>query len=240
MLKLGRTIPSMQISVIVPVYNEGKYLEDLIHTIRKSPYVKEVIVIDDGSDTEHNQFYKNIQGIRLVRHHKNLGKTSALKTGMQYVSTEYVLVMDGDLTGIETNHIDSLITIASNHDVLLIIRGGEAGIFKFLGTTYVMRGEHLFRKSFIDKNYNQLFDSSRWGFDNNVNKIVFKNEVDYLFCEVTGVNNRIKFKKYNFLKGFILDIKMLFEVIIVQYKLFGFLLTFIKFGPDLKKRILIK
>lgn len=235
----------MQASVIIPVYNEGKYLVNLIYTINKSPYIKEVIVVDDGSDTEHSQLYKNIQGIRLVRHHKNLGKTSALKTGMKYASSDYVLVMDGDLTGIETNYIDRLIAVASNYDILLIIRGGEPGIFKFLGTTYVMRGEHLFRKSFIDKYYNQLFDSSRWGFDNNINRILLshstdKNKINFCFCEVSGVNNRIKFKKYNFLKGFILDIKMLFEVFILEYKLFGYILTFIKFSPDFKKRVLIK
>lgn len=230
----------MKVSVIIPVYNEGKYLEDLIYTINKSSYIEEIIVIDDGSDTKYYQFYKNIKGVRLIRHHKNLGKTSALETGVKYASYDYVLVMDGDLMGIETSHIDNLITKASNYDVLLITRGGEAGLFKFLRTTYVMRGEHLLRKSFIDKYHNQLFDSSRWGFDNNINKIILKNQVDYLFCEVRGVNNRIKFKKYPFLKGFILDMKMLSEVIILKYKLFGYILTVIKLSPDFKKRILIK
>ena len=51
----------MYLSVIIPVYNEEKTIEELINTVFKVPLNKEVIVINDGSSDQTKDIIDNIE-----------------------------------------------------------------------------------------------------------------------------------------------------------------------------------
>lgn len=95
----------MQISVVVPLFNEEESLPELAAWIdrimKANNFTYEVIMVDDGSKDrswavieELAAKNSNIKGIRFRR---NYGKSAALHTGFQDASGDVVITMDADL-----------------------------------------------------------------------------------------------------------------------------------------------
>ncbi|MDD4848113.1 MAG: glycosyltransferase family 2 protein [Bacteroidales bacterium] len=95
----------MDISIIVPVYNEEESLRELsawiARVMKKNNYSYEIVMVDDGSsDSSWNEILKcgqrnsNIKGIRFRR---NYGKSAALQTGFEAAQGNVVITMDADL-----------------------------------------------------------------------------------------------------------------------------------------------
>ncbi len=95
----------IQISVVIPLFNEEESLPELCEWIRKvmdeHGFVYEIILIDDGSSDNSWQVVKtlsagnsSIKGIKLRR---NYGKSAALNRGFEKVQGKVVITMDADL-----------------------------------------------------------------------------------------------------------------------------------------------
>lgn len=86
--------------MIVPVYNEAAHLDELLNAIGASPVQKEIIVVDDGSTDgtrEKLLALPGMEGLTILFHERNCGKGAAIRTALQYVRGEYVLIQDSDL-----------------------------------------------------------------------------------------------------------------------------------------------
>jgi glycosyltransferase involved in cell wall biosynthesis len=95
----------LQLSVVIPVYNEKESLRELAEWItgivNRERLTYEIIFVDDGSnDGSWNEIQKiasensNVKGIRFKR---NYGKSAALNSGFEASSGEVVITMDSDL-----------------------------------------------------------------------------------------------------------------------------------------------
>ena len=90
----------MKISIIIPVFNEVKTINEIIQNVMNTPYNKEVIVINDGSNDGTNEFlndYKKYNPIKLINLDKNHGKGYAVREGIKHVTGDIVLIQDADL-----------------------------------------------------------------------------------------------------------------------------------------------
>jgi len=90
----------MIISVIIPVFNEAKTLEEVIKKVEGLNIEKEIIAVDDGStDGSLDILTKlaNEERVKLVKHEKNCGKGAAIKSGLKQASGDIVIVQDADL-----------------------------------------------------------------------------------------------------------------------------------------------
>ena len=96
------------LSIIIPVYNEEKFIEKAIEKVIAADSCglkKEIIVIDDGSTDKTGKIIKTIQRksaslsatIRVYFKNKNEGKGSALKNGFLKSTGDIVLIQDADL-----------------------------------------------------------------------------------------------------------------------------------------------
>lgn len=88
------------LSVVIPAYNEAGTLEELIERVRGSGVPCEVIVVDDGSTDETGALLDRLQGpqwLKVFHHASNQGKGAALRTGLDHVEGDVVIVQDADL-----------------------------------------------------------------------------------------------------------------------------------------------
>ena len=96
----------MDISVVVPLFNEDESLTELEAWIRKvmqeNNFSYEIMMVDDGSTDNSwkvvqglSEINPNVKGIKFRR---NYGKSAALHTGFQAVQGDVVITMDADDT----------------------------------------------------------------------------------------------------------------------------------------------
>ena len=110
----------MDISVIVPLYNEVESLEELADWIARvmqsSGFSYEVILIDDGSRDGSWQKIEELSAkvpeIKGVKFRRNYGKSAALNTGFIHAQGDVVVTMDADLQ-------DSPDEIPELHDMIM-------------------------------------------------------------------------------------------------------------------------
>ncbi|WP_018249982.1 glycosyltransferase family 2 protein [Orenia marismortui] len=84
------------VSAIIPAYNEEDSIEATIKTVKSIDKVKEVIVIDDGSEDETYQKAIKVAH-KVIRLDVNQGKGSALNYGLKEAKGDILLLLDGDL-----------------------------------------------------------------------------------------------------------------------------------------------
>lgn len=95
----------MQISVVIPLFNEEESLPELAawiaRVMKENSFTYEVLMIDDGSKDKSWQVVErlamenpNIKGIRFRR---NYGKSAALQVGFSHAQGDVVITMDADM-----------------------------------------------------------------------------------------------------------------------------------------------
>lgn len=90
----------MKLSVIIPAYNERPYVEEVIQRVQAVDFNKEVIVVDDGSTDGTREVLSKLEaeeGIRVVYHERNRGKGAAIRTALEHVTGDLVIIQDADL-----------------------------------------------------------------------------------------------------------------------------------------------
>lgn len=83
------------VSVLIPAFNEGPVVGDVIRALRDAATWREILLVDDGSSDDTGRFAAEA-GARVLRHPYNKGNGAAVKTGIRAAEGEYVLVIDGD------------------------------------------------------------------------------------------------------------------------------------------------
>src|ERR1043166_9019364 len=98
----------MKLSVVVPVYNEERTVEEVIRRVSSVSTQKEIILIDDGSTDrsreillrlEENKKRENdpLNTIRVLVQPRNFGKGAAIRTALDHVTGDIVIIQDADL-----------------------------------------------------------------------------------------------------------------------------------------------
>lgn len=95
----------MDISVVIPLYNEEESLPELTEWIarvmKENNFTYEVIFVDDGSTDSSFHVIRNLSkinpNIKAVRFSRNYGKSPALNTGFGLANGDVVITMDADL-----------------------------------------------------------------------------------------------------------------------------------------------
>ena len=92
--------PGFKLSVVIPVYNEERWLREVLRRVKATPFPKEIIVVDDASTDGTRAIlaeYQNDPEIRIFLQPKNQGKGAALREGFKHVTGTVVVVQDADL-----------------------------------------------------------------------------------------------------------------------------------------------
>lgn len=95
----------MDISVVIPLYNEEESLSELVawieRVMRENGFSYEIILVDDGSTDSSFHVIRDLSkenpNIKAIRFSRNYGKSPALNTGFQIAQGNVVITMDADL-----------------------------------------------------------------------------------------------------------------------------------------------
>jgi len=112
------------VSVIVPCFNQGRYLEETVQSVLASTYRPlEIIVINDGSTDDSLSVAKVLEErtpeVRVIDQ-ANAGVTKARNTGLKAAQGTYILPLDADDL-ISPNYIQGGLTLLSQHPEVKVV-----------------------------------------------------------------------------------------------------------------------
>ena len=190
-----------KISVVMPVYNEEAFIEEVVARVLKTGIPQELIIVDDGSTDGTRELLKRLTprqdnikcDIRVIFQERNMGKGAALRRGFQEVSGDVVILQDADMEYDPNEYPKLLAPIRDGKaDVVYGSRfvGGEAhrvlyfwhmvgnkfltmlsNMFTNLNLTDMETCYKVFRKEVIDK---ITVEEDRFGFEPEITAKVAK------------------------------------------------------------------
>ncbi len=152
-----------KVSIIIPVYNEEKTLEETLLNLQFK-WIKEIIIVNDGSTDNSLNIIKEFP-VKLINLKKNYGKGDAVNYGLKWADGEIIMLVDADL-GKSVKEIKKLIYPLENNmaDMVIAIipiKAGGLGIVRkiadkglkiFTGKTLKvpLSGQRAFKREIIN------------------------------------------------------------------------------------------
>ena len=209
-----------KVTCIIPFYNEDEY--NLYRTIKKVlniPEIDYLVVVDDGSKkpSTFNFLKKNFSNhskVILKRNVINFGKSDAVFTGLQLVTTEIVFLLDADLKNIEEEEISNAIDKFKllNLDMLILRRLNTSFFPKLIRADTLLSGERILSKSHLA----EILKTNVKGYELEITinqYMIIKGLDKNCFWSPSSAVNNYKYKKLKFVKGILKDLKMHYGII---------------------------
>ena len=109
----------MKLSIIIPVFNEVKTLEEILKRVKNQTHIdKEIILIDDYSTDGSRELIENklkFQVDKILLNEKNFGKGYSVRQGINSAEGDIILIQDADLEYSPSDY-DKLINPILNND----------------------------------------------------------------------------------------------------------------------------
>jgi len=115
----------MKLSVLIPVYNEGASVAEIVERVAAVDVEKEIIIVDDGSvDATPNVLRQlKVQDLKVIHHPENRGKGAAIRTALAAADGDAVIIQDADLEYDPQDYVSLLEAFAAEHaDVVYGVR----------------------------------------------------------------------------------------------------------------------
>jgi len=90
----------VNLSVIMPVYNEQETLEEIVRQVLDTGHAYEIVMVDDGSTDGTRDImaqWVDDPVVRVIYHERNMGKGSAVRTAFDHARGDIYIIQDADL-----------------------------------------------------------------------------------------------------------------------------------------------
>jgi len=131
---------NLKVSIVIPAFNEGKTIGDIVSKIKTLYPDFEIIVVNDGSTDDTAVTAKNA-GAKVYSHPYNIGNGAAIKSGIRTASGDILVFMDGDFQH-DPEDIGKMLEYFPEYDMVVGARS--------------IRGQSSIGRAFGNKIYNWL------------------------------------------------------------------------------------
>ena len=208
------------VSVIIPAFNEAETIGAKIAEVIGHPDVREVVVVDDGSDDRTAELAA-AAGARVIALTENGGKASALEAGVAVAGGDLLLFMDADVTGYDHALLSRIIdpVRAGRYEMFVGIRARR--------TYWLNRALHFFPIIGGER----ALTRELWASVPKSHKQGFQIEVAMNYCAkqvgrgmgfelIPGIRHQIKERKYGLVVGLFRRAGMIRDVVAISLRLY--------------------
>lgn len=198
-----------RISCIIPFWNEGQNIIEVLDEISQVNNIYEIICVDDASqDCNYVEIPVKYPNVKVIRLEKNHGKSGAVKEGIRHASGELIFLVDADLRNL--NHIEieqaaEAYIRTDGLDMLILRRINAIFFVRLYRADVLFTGERILRKHDLETILAQS-EVRGWQLESAINTWMFDNDRNVAWIPHSAIN-RHKYLKWGVLKGFWLDLK---------------------------------
>lgn len=203
----------MSISVVIPAYNEEKYISNVLAALQGSAEISEIIVVSDGS-SDNTGAEAQKWGVKLIELPENTGKGGAMHAGLLQSAGDIVLFLDADLIGLAPKHLSALINPVARDEADMTLGLFDSGrirtdLAQLLAPS--LSGQRCIRKSKLAG-----FDEwahSGFGVETALTNFALNNNLRIRQVRLPGMTHVMKEEKYGLVRGLAYRMKMYWQIV---------------------------
>jgi len=191
-----------KISCIIPAYNEGPRIGTILGVVYDHPLIDEIIVVDDGSKDNTKDIVKKFEGVQLIVHEKNKGKSQTVADGLVRSKGDIIFLLDADLIGLTAKDVSDLIepVFSGKADISISLRKNSPWLFRKIGLDFIA-GERVFLKKLVHNRLDEIRRLPNFGLEVYMNKLIIKNKYRIKIVFWRNVISPWPYKKRSLLLG---------------------------------------
>ncbi|PKM86845.1 MAG: glycosyl transferase family 2 [Firmicutes bacterium HGW-Firmicutes-12] len=202
----------MTVSVVIPAYNEEKYISGVLAPLQGIEAIREVIVVSDGS-TDNTVSEAKKWNVAIINIEHNIGKGGAMYAGFKAAKEDYILFLDADLIGLKREHILSLILPVINDEADMTL--GIFGQGRIKTDLAQIIAPSLTGQRCINKKW--FYDFKTWadagfGVETALTYFAMQKGIRIKNVNLPEMTHITKEEKYGFVRGFAYRLKMYWEI----------------------------
>ncbi|MCK8826272.1 glycosyltransferase family 2 protein [Natroniella acetigena] len=202
----------MQIAAVIPAYNEGDTVAQVVTQVKNHRLIDQITVVSDGS-TDNTAIEATQAGANVIELESNQGKGAAMQVGIENSKSDIILFLDADLLGLTAEHIDQLL-------MPLIKQQTEMTIGVFADGRMVtdlaqkiapfLSGQRAVKRSVLE-GVSDL-NMTKFGVEVALTQHIKENDIEIKEIELHDLSHVLKEEKLGVVKGFKSRLKMYWDI----------------------------
>jgi glycosyltransferase involved in cell wall biosynthesis len=195
------------VAAIIPAFNEERTIGDVVGAARRCPLVDDVVVVSDGS-RDATVLAAQRHGARVVELYENLGKGGAIAAGLGSTTAQIILLLDGDLVGLTTQHIEDLLAPVLAGAAEVSVGQIKRDLMQTLFPNF--SGQRALRREVLEAIPN--LESTGFGIETVLSRHVKTSGLRVCTVELGHLTHLLKQEKHGFLRGYVGKLKATWQI----------------------------
>jgi len=201
----------MTIDAVVPARDEAPTVADVVMACRGCKFVREVLVVDDGSSDDTRE-RAAAAGAKVIRLDPGGSKAHAMEAGVAATDADAVLFVDADCLGLSSAHLDDICQPFADGRAVMSLGTFDYGIWNPL----VLRMPHTTGERVIPRWVFETIPPEKldgYTIETVINEVVASRHLKTSVRVMKGVSHRTKRDKFGLVKGWQLTWKMFWALV---------------------------